>query len=675
MKKSCSYFILLSLFCLLTFSTDRYDKLENLFPRAEAAAAAQYGQNDTWLIYWYVCGTDLESKYGAASADLSELTQVKLPPNVKVLIETGGAKAWQAENIPANAVARWLYDSNGVQLLQELPDADMGAPGTLTDFLRYGKENFAADHRVFIFWDHGGGSAVGVAYDERTAHILSLNDIQRSFAYVETPDSDRPPFELIGFDACLMSTIDTAQSLYGLARYMVASEEVEPANGWNYTGWGNALAQNPGMNGAALGSVICDSYLDDCKKYGTADAATLSVVDLSRVPQLQHAYEAVGAEALQSAYKDPQRFFSAFARKAAATENYGGNTREQGYTNMADLGSLVRNAQPLLPQSAGSLLAELNSSVIYKVSGPYRQNSTGLSCYYSFNGNLEHLRAYSKVDAAAPSFKYLYTYLLTGQMPPEAKKYLAVSGQEAAQPKPAAPLTFNVQSLEDTKVDIDHEGNAFVILTPTMMDGLSSVHCQFFYYGQTENLLLYLGSDANINADWEKGVFKDNFQGKWPMLDGHPVYVEITQEEDDYNLYSVPVLLNGQECNLQIVYNFSEAKYHILGARRGLDESGVADRNLIKLKKGDRITTLHYTIPVNGSEEDCKQVEVDTFTLAGPPKFEDEAVGDGKYGYFFEFVDPQNNSALSKMVLFTVKDGQIYTEVEATADKKLPTKP
>ena len=267
------------------------------------------------------------------------------------------------------------------------------------------------------------------------------------------------------------------------------------------------------------------------------------------------------------------------------------------------------------------------------------------------------------------------THLLTGQMPPEAKKYLTASDQGAAQPKPAAPLSFSVQSLEDTKVDLDREGNAFVTLSPTMLDGLASVHCQFFYYGQKENLLLYLGSDANINADWEKGVFKDNFQGNWPMLDGHPVYVEITQEEDDYNLYSVPVLLNGQECNLQIVYNFAEGKYHILGGRRGLDDHGVADRNLLKLKTGDRITTLHYTIPLNGSEEDCKQVEVDTFTLAGPPSFADEAVGDGKYGYFFEFVDPQNNSALSKMVLFTIKDGQIYTEVEADTDKKSPSKP
>ena len=657
MKKLRTWRILLLFSCLLACLTSWSNDEGQFISRTEAATAAQYGSNDTWLIYWYVCGTDLESEHGAASADLAELMQVKLPPNVKVLIETGGAKAWQTQEIRADAIGRWLYDSNGVRLLQELPDADMGVPGALTDFLQYGKENFQTDHRVFVFWNHGGGSAVGVAYDERTHHILSLNDIQQSFAVANPPDSEQPPFELIGFDACLMSTIDVARALYGQARYMVASEEVEPGNGWNYSGWVNALAKNPATNGAGLGKTICDTYLEDCKQYGTADAATLSVIDLSRLPSLQNAYEAVGIEALQRAYENPHRFFPAFARNAEATENYGGNTREQGYTNMADLGGLIRHAQSLLPQNANKLLAALDNCVIYKVNGPYRQNSSGLSCYYSFNGNQEHLQAYTKIDAAAPPFKYLYTYLLTGQMPPEAKKYLTAASSKEQ------PLAFNVNALEDTKVEVDREGSALVRLTPAMMETLSSVHCQFFYYSLKEDIMLYLGSDANINADWDKGIFKDNFQGKWPMLDGHPVYVEIIQEEDDYNLYSVPILLNGQECHLQIVYNFSEDKYHILGARRGLDSNGVADRNLIKLKKGDLITTLHYMMTLSGDEEDFKQVEVDTFTLTGQPKFEDEAVGDGKYGYYFEFVDPQNNSALSQMVTFTIQKGQIYTEI------------
>lgn len=62
------------------------------------------------------------------------------------------------------------------------------------------------------------------------------------------------------------------------------------------------------------------------------------------------------------------------------------------------------------------------------------------------------------------------------------------------------------------------------------MNKLAKVHCNFGYFGEEngESYFLYLGSDANISVDWNTGHFTDNFQGKWPMLNGYPVYIEIT---------------------------------------------------------------------------------------------------------------------------------------------------
>ena len=117
----------------------------------------EYKAEDTWLVYWYLCGTDLETQGGAASADFQEILNVKLPDNVKVLIQTGGTNQWQNNVVTSGAVERYLYDANGLQRVESLPDADMGDANTLADFVRYGAQ-IAADHRVFVFWDHGGGS-------------------------------------------------------------------------------------------------------------------------------------------------------------------------------------------------------------------------------------------------------------------------------------------------------------------------------------------------------------------------------------------------------------------------------------------------------------------------------------------------------------------------------------
>ena len=221
--------------------------------------------------------------------------------------------------------------------------------------------------------------------------------------------------------------------------------------------------------------------------------------------------------------------------------------------------------------------------------------------------------------------------------------------------------------MEDTPVDIDKEGAAFVQLPASAVDMLSAVHCQLVYMDAKQDILLVLGSDSNIVADWDTGRFKDNFFGTWPMLEGHPVYVEITYDGDGFNLYSIPIKLNGVRCNLQVVYDFKTEKYRILGARKD-DKEGVASlvasRELIKLKAGDSITTIHYGMTLSGSDKEPKEVEVDTFTIGANPTVKDEEVGDGTYGYFFEIIDPLNNSALSNMVTYTIRNGQITTSVD-----------
>ena len=626
-----------------------------------------YKADDTWIVYWYLCGTDLETGSGAASADLQELLEVKLPPNVKFLIMTGGTNQWQNNVVASNAVEFFLYSSNGLERIATFDDADMGNVQTLADFISYGKENYTADHRVFVFWDHGGGSAAGICFDERTENMLSLNDVRNAFTASYEPSADNPPFEMIGFDACLMATYDTVNALDGLTRYVTASEETEPGIGWNYTGWVGALAQNPAMGGAKLGQVICDSYMEACESYWVEDTATLSVIDLAQLPYLRNAYESFGLEALRAAHKNPRNFFSSFGRGAASAENYGGNTRSTGYTNMVDLVDLARGNKGILPNTSDKLISAIDNAVVYKVNGSYRNRGGGLSGFYSYSGDEQSLVAYLNLESAPIPQKLLYYYLIYGELPQDVVPLL--DGDTLVTPAPTTPPPqrqdiFQLSQLEDFPVQMDKDGNAFVQLTPEQMDLLSSVHCQLVYISTDDDIMLYLGSDADINADWDNGNFTDNFRGVWPMLDGHPVYVEITEENDGYNLYSIPIKLNGVECNLQVAYVYAEEKYYILGARKGLDNHGMSSRELIKLRAGDEITTLHYGMTISGDDEDFTQVEVDTFTIGDNPQVKDEQLGDGSYGYCFEFVSPTaDDSALSNFILFTINNGEITTDI------------
>ena len=146
--------------------------------------ADTFNPEDNWLIYWYICGSNLESEYGAATKDIQEMLQAKLPANVKVLIQAGGSKQWRNAVIKSGATNLLLYSADGLQELVTAEDSDMGDAETVASFLQFGKDNFQADHRVFIFWDHGGGSVFGLCHDERTNNTLSLNELRDAFAAV-----------------------------------------------------------------------------------------------------------------------------------------------------------------------------------------------------------------------------------------------------------------------------------------------------------------------------------------------------------------------------------------------------------------------------------------------------------------------------------------------------------
>lgn len=238
----------------------------------------------SWAVYWYLCGSDLETNYGCATTDLNELLEVQLPENVTVVIETGGAAEWQNDQVDASKLQRWVYTSDGLELVDEQDTADMGDAQTLQDFLEFASENYPADKTAVTFWNHGGGSVSGAAFDELHDYdSLDLTELYQAFNAVWPADKENPSLELVGFDTCLMATVDVAATFQNFAKYLVASEETEPGNGWLYSGWAGALAENPAMDGQELGTVICDTYYEGCQEAGTEDQTTLSLTDLTQL--------------------------------------------------------------------------------------------------------------------------------------------------------------------------------------------------------------------------------------------------------------------------------------------------------------------------------------------------------------------------------------------------------
>ena len=616
--------------------------------------------DDTWAIYWYLCGSDLESKYGCGTDDLIEVTKIQLPDNIKIVIETGGTKRWQNDTMQTRVLQRYVYSNAGLELVENLDLANMGKPETLASFLKFCKDNYPADHTMMLFWDHGGGSVTGVAFDENYGYdSLTLDEIHKAFANVYSLSETNPPFELVGCDTCLMATIDLANTLKDVSKYLVASEEVEPGGGWYYDQWLPYLCQNPSMNGGELGKIICDAYYNGCTMEGIVDKATLSVIDLTKIGTLLKAYEDFGDEVLMAAAVDPS-FINQFARTATKCENYGGNNREQGYTNMIDLGHVARETQNLL-HSAKAVTAALDQCVVYEINGKYRSNATGLSFFFPYTNDMKTYKAYTGISACQ-SFPYFYEYALTGTLQQEGLSYLKGLSEGTAEPveEVEKPKTLADTGWEGKSLVVNDEGSAVLTLGPEANDLLAGISFSLYLNDEKSGTVLFMGTDNDIFADWEKGVFTDNFRGSWGAFGGQLVFMELSYEGENYNLYAVPVLINGEEYKLEVVYDFTAEAWSVLGARKPVDANGMADKNLYTLQAGDQIDIIWYMALQNTTE--FKPYTVGTITYSKNTVFEEVWLPDDTYTMVFQMRDAAGNYINSNFVDFRVEGENIYAE-------------
>ncbi len=236
---------------------------------------------DTVTIMVYMCGTDLESKYGMATNDLVEMTKATIGDNVRVIVETGGCKKWQNKIVSSgsNQIYRVLSGGHLETLEANFGSKSMVKPSTLSEFIKYCATKYPANRNILIFWDHGGGSITGYGYDEKNGGNDSMD-----LAEIDQALRDGGViFDWIGFDTCLMSTLETDMVCTKYADYIIASEETEPGTGWYYTNWLTSLSRNTSIDTVTLAKQICDDFTSASQQAERNAQVTLSCVDLAEL--------------------------------------------------------------------------------------------------------------------------------------------------------------------------------------------------------------------------------------------------------------------------------------------------------------------------------------------------------------------------------------------------------
>lgn len=623
---------------------------------ASGKTASNRPDDETWAIYWYICGTDLESDYGCATDNLAEtFNREDWPNNLTFVVEAGGTKEWANSLFSDEQITRFVCDKDTQDVVDVLDDTNMGDPDTLADFLEFATENYPADNTMIIFWNHGGGSLGGACFDElNDFDSLTLPEMAEAFSKVYKSSESDPPIDIIGFDCCLMATLDVANVFSGYADYMVASEETEPGSGWDYETWVNLFYEEPNPDPYELSKLICDSYLEyNMEEDPETCKVTLSVLDLNKVPALVDAYDKMGEAALEITAED-SLFYTGFSRAASNSKNFGGRSAEVGFTGMVDLGDFAKNVSEGVDE-AKDVLDALDDAVLYNVTGPYACDATGVSIYHDSNGDPGDVEKFIEVGAGK-AFKVFYALGVFDDEDPDTRDFLSNYGIDMEEyPKIAKLTDFLTESPEFIYKE---DERASVNIGGDIAQYVSSVDYQLYFIDEEYDAIRFLGRDDEIDADWENGVFTEHFGGMWGYLNGFPLFMDLTYDSDEYNEYTASILIDDYEAFLKVYYDFEENEW-VVGNVFYASENGYVSRDIVEPEEGATISVLCYEQSLSGDDE-LEPYIFDEFTYDGNWDFEYNTLEDGEYALSMEFFDAMHNRMDSDILIFEMQDGNIY---------------
>ncbi len=640
---------------------------------------------DEVTIMVYMCGTDLESRSGMGTSDLQEMLNADLGDNVNLLVYTGGCSKWQNNVVSSTKNQIYQIKDGKMKKLQEYKAVSMTDPNTLTSFIKWCAKEYPANRNMLIFWDHGSGSINGYGYDEKfkSSGSMDLSEINQALK------KSGVSFDFVGFDACLMATLETALMLTDYADYMIASEETEPGVGWYYTDWLTALGENTSMATLEIGKNIVDDFVDTCAAKCRGQKTTLSVVDLAELEKTVPADFKAFAKSASELIKNNEY-------KTVSDARY--NTREFAQASAIDQVDLVHLAKNMGTDEGEELAQSLLGAVKYNRTSSDMSNAYGLSIYFPY-------KKVSAVDNVVDTYEAIgideaYARCIQEFASLEVGGQTSAGGTTSALPSLLGSLLGGNSSSGSSGGSADIIGSLLgsFLSNRGNIEGLDRSNVDFFGESglDTDVMATYLSENYFDASDlvwrensegqrvlhlsekqWslvhglEMNMFYDDGEGyvdlgfdnvfefdkngdligdtdrTWLAINGQPVAYYYLDTMDDGVNYSitgrVPVLLNGERADLLLVFDNKNPRGYIAGARTVYTEgeTETVAKAMGELQVGDTLDFLCDYYSYDGDYMDSYYLG-EQMTVTDNMVISNADVGEGDVKVTFRFTDIYN---------------------------------
>ena len=230
-----------------------------------------------WTTLVYVQAKNNLNKF--AAKNLADMSSIGSNNNLNILVQ------WYQPN--QKGIWRYKIEKNKIDLDTYLPsDTDGNHANDLVDSVRWAATKYAAKNYCLVLWNHGVGildptwgalhgnglsinSSIldnnpriqledlttsttdlsdqaqqvldeqedfterGILFNENSRTYMTNQELVEAMRQIKTNVLHKK-LDILGMDACLMAMVEMAYQVKDYANYMVASQEVELAHGWDY---------------------------------------------------------------------------------------------------------------------------------------------------------------------------------------------------------------------------------------------------------------------------------------------------------------------------------------------------------------------------------------------------------------------------------------------------------
>lgn len=371
MKKS--FFALLTIFMLITFIEFISEVNNSNFKNRNGSEREQFNLNPktsnllkNWTFMVYLdADNDLES---AGIEDINEMEVEGSDENISIVVQIDRISGYDSTNGDWTGAKRFNItkdfntDNISSAVEQDIGEVNMGAAATLQDFIQWAISNYPAENYALILWDHGSGimdgsAPGGVCWDDTNGDdYLTLPEI---YSVLSSNSVD-----LLGFDACLMGSVEVHYQLKDVVDVIIGSEDVEHSDGYPYDDILSYLKSNPGANPEELAEQIVISYNSSYTDSHEVTLAAFNALTLEFNNSLNdfiNDLNRVGTEYIRTARTNSLEFF---------TNSY------------MDLYDFANELSGIMGSSALYLISNITAILIKEAHAPSQTDAHGLTIYF-----------------------------------------------------------------------------------------------------------------------------------------------------------------------------------------------------------------------------------------------------------------------------------------------------